>query len=1049
MPGILIKNNWILLYWIFSILPTQSFSQTENSLPVYLSNNGTLSYTPDEHGNRIPDFSYCGYDAGESDIPDVPVKIVVTSETGDATLKIQHAIDYVSELPLDEYGFRGTILLEEGIYKLMGRLKINASGIVLRGSGSGKNGTILLASGTDRETLIRVTGKNDITFGTDIQISDLYVPVNNLKLNVEPGHSLKEGDQVIVVRPTTKEWVDALNMASFGGETDWLGWKPGRDKITWFRTIMDINEQTVLLDVPITTALDSAYGGGSLIKYTWPGRISNVGIECLSLRSEYDTSNLKDEDHCWMAVTIENAMDCWVRQISFGNFAGSAVAVYETARQVTVEDCISVHPVSEIGGQRRYTFYTSGQQTLFQRCYAEKGYHDFAVGNFAAGPNAFVQCESHLPYSFSGTIDRWASGVLFDLVNIDGHAISFKNRMQEAQGAGWTAANSMIWQSSASLIECYSPPTAVNWAFGTWGQFAGNGFWYEANSHIKPRSLYYAQLYERTGENALKRAHLLPVEYGSTSSPSTELAQKLTSESQKPQIRLVNWIDLAAERNPVSSNKKNVLTTDEIGVRTETQEAPSRNNIRIENGWLLANNSLATGIAIGVHWWRGTTRPYIAAQMGAHITRFVPGKTGLGYTDDLNEVTDWMQKNNILVIDHNYGLWYDRRRDDHVRTRRLDGDVWPPFYELPFARSGEGIAWDGLSKYDLTKPNLWYWKRLKDFANLADQKGLILIHQNYFQHNILEAGAHWADFPWRSANNINNTGFPEPPPYAGDKRIFMAEQFYDISNPVRRELHKKYIVQCLDNFSDNSNVIQSIGAEYTGPLHFVEFWLDVIAEWEKENGRKALVALSTTKDVQDAILSDKDRSALVDIIDIRYWHYRKDGSLYSPDGGVNLAPRQHARLVAPGSLSFESVYRAVKEYKDKYPDKVITYSESLPDELNWAVLMAGGSMAKIPRPDNPEILTLAIRMKPLKQEGKSSNQWILSDDQNYIIYSIDEESIHPGFISDTGSYNCTWIDPQNGHTIKVETKEFESEGAEIEVTVQGHSLLWITNNKGM
>jgi hypothetical protein len=58
---------------------------------------------------------------------------------------------------------------------------------------------------------------------------------------------------------------------------------------------------------------------------------------------------------------------------------------------------------------------------------------------------------------------------------------------------------------------------------------------------------------------------------------------------------------------------------------------------------------------------------------------------------------------------------------------------------------------------------------------LADQKGLLLVNQHYFQHNIIEAGAHYADFPWRTANNINNTGFPEPPPYAGDKRIFMSE----------------------------------------------------------------------------------------------------------------------------------------------------------------------------------------------------------------------------------------------------------------------------------
>jgi hypothetical protein len=90
----------------------------------------------------------------------------------------------------------------------------------------------------------------------------------------------------------------------------------------------------------------------------------------------------------------------------------------------------------------------------------------------------------------------------------------------------------------------------------------------------------------------------------------------------------------------------------------------------------------------------------------------------------------------------------------------MDGEVWPPFYELTFARSGKDTGMDGLSKYDLTKYNPFYWGRLKEFADLADHEGLLLVHQNYFQHNIIEAGAHYADFPWRTANNINNTGFP-------------------------------------------------------------------------------------------------------------------------------------------------------------------------------------------------------------------------------------------------------------------------------------------------
>lgn len=112
-------------------------------------------------------------------------------------------------------------------------------------------------------------------------------------------------------------------------------------------------------------------------------------------------------------------------------------------------------------------------------------------------------------------------------------------------------------------------------------------------------------------------------------------------------------------------------------------------------------------------------------------------------------------------------------------VRRRDGDVWGPFYEQPFARSGEGTAWEGLSKYDLNRPNAWYWNRLKQFAEKGAEKGLLLFHENYFQHNILEAGAYWVDCPWRSANNINQTDMPEPVPFAGDKRIFVADMFYD------------------------------------------------------------------------------------------------------------------------------------------------------------------------------------------------------------------------------------------------------------------------------
>ena len=90
--------------------------------------------------------------------------------------------------------------------------------------------------------------------------------------------------------------------------------------------------------------------------------------------------------------------------------------------------------------------------------------------------------------------------------------------------------------------------------------------------------------------------------------------------------------------------------------------------------------------------------------------------------------------------------------------------------------------------------------------------------------------------PWRPANNVNDTGLPEPPPYIGDKRHLHGRRRSTTSATRScRELHRGYIRQCLDNFADRSNVIQMTSAEYSGPLEFTQFWLDTIIEWEKRD----------------------------------------------------------------------------------------------------------------------------------------------------------------------------------------------------------------------
>lgn len=995
-----IKRSYNQLFLIVAAFSFQQALLAQKPLkpaPLFVD-KGKLLYTPDSLGNRIPDFSYCGYKASEQPIPNVDIKVVVPVAKGDATLRIQSALDYVASLPLDANGFRGAVLLQKGTYEVYGQLRITASGVVLRGSGI-NNGTVLFGAGTGRQAIIKIVGKNTIPRDlTGLKIINAYLPVNAMSFQVDSSIAFKDhSNKIIIRRPSTKNWISAIGTEAFGGGISALGWKPGDHDLFFDRTITKIEGNTIFIDAPITTSFDSTYGGASVYFYNADGRINNCGIENMRMISTYDKNNLKDEDHRWNAINIENAEDAWVRQINFENFAGSAVSVLETSKKVTVEDCKSLNPVSEIGGQRRYTFLTTGQQTLFQRCYAENGYHDFATGYCAPGPNAFVQCESIMPYNFSGAIDSWSSGTLFDVVNVDGNALRFGNRGQDANGAGWAAANSVFWNCTAARIDCYKPPTAQNWSFGSWAQFNGDGYWGESNNSITPRSLYYAQLGERLNKNVDDLARLLYIPTDASSSPSVETALELTKQAAKPRKQLKEWIDEAGKRNPINVEYQieKVLSANEYQRLLKTAESKipplGGGGAKIVNGWLVRNETVLTGKRQGVQWWSGGVQGKDLQQAKAHITRFVPGRSGKGLTDNLNEVADEMKATNTIAIEHNYGLWYDRRRDDHQRVRRMDGEVWPPFYELPFSRSGQGAAWDGLSKYDLTKYNPFYWGRLKQFAGLADQKGLLLVHQNYFQHNIIEAGAHYADFPWRTANNINNTGFVEPVNYAGDKRIFYAEQFYDISNPVRRELHKKYIRQCLNNFRDNNSVIQLIGEEFTGPAHFVKFWLDVIKDWEKETGKHPIIGLSVTKDVQDSILNIPAYAAVVDLIDIRYWHYQADGTAYEPKGGQSLTPRQQARLFKPKKTSFEQVYRAVKEYRDKYPGKAVVYSGDSYPEFGMAVLMAGGSLPVLPKDLDEALLKAATRMKPVALANKS--EYILSDGKNSIVYNTETKKL--------------------------------------------------------
>ena len=181
---------------------------------------------------------------------------------------------------------------EKGRFEVAGQLKITTSGVVLRGS----EGTVVVATGTDRRALIRIAGVMDRKAKTDFGVADAYVPVGALTLRVQSVGGLQVGEEVVIARPGTKEWIAAVGMDVSPGRQQ-FAWRPAAMRRTWTRHVVAIDGDKVTLDAPLTTSLDEKFGGGTLTTVTWPGRISQVGVENLRLESTFDAANPLDEQH--------------------------------------------------------------------------------------------------------------------------------------------------------------------------------------------------------------------------------------------------------------------------------------------------------------------------------------------------------------------------------------------------------------------------------------------------------------------------------------------------------------------------------------------------------------------------------------------------------------------------------------------------------------------------------------------------------------------------------------------------------------------------------
>lgn len=472
---------------------------------VKITPEGELNYIPDAEGNIIPDFSRVGYHHGDKGLPHFTASVYVTPVDGDNWANIQAAIDKVAALPLDSEGHRGVVRLARGVYPLSKTIVINTDGVVLQGEGSNVDETRLVAITRERYPLIRIAGQGNREEipGTRVHLTDAFVPVGVHSFHVSDASGFKPGDRVILYRPGTQEWIHDIKMDQIVERQGTRQWTAREYNLAFEREVTAVDGDCVYIDNPVVMQMSDKYGGGELYKYTFDGRISEVGVRDLCLDSEFD--DYEDTKHGWIGVQLDKAENCWVDNVTGFHLGYACVSCERNAKNITVRNCRCLSPKSVITGGLRYAFNNIGQQNLFINCQSREGRHDYVTGSQVCGPNVFHNCTATQSYADIGPHHRWAVGTLYDNIVTDGE-INVQDRGKMGSGHGWAGVTQVLWNCHAGRVAVQSPwASGKNYSIGTKGKrYAGvftdrpDGEWEGENeTNVFPRSLYLAQLMAR------------------------------------------------------------------------------------------------------------------------------------------------------------------------------------------------------------------------------------------------------------------------------------------------------------------------------------------------------------------------------------------------------------------------------------------------------------------------------------------------------------------------------------------------------------------------
>jgi hypothetical protein len=482
--------------------------------------NGRLIYHSDKNGATIPDYSFAGYRSGGVALPAVPAQINLLPTGADDTAAIQQAIDTVSARPLDANGFRGAVELAPGVFHCSAALTIAASGVVLRGAGSGADheATTIDLTG-DPHVGIIIKGDFALkTISPAANITDAYVPFGAHTVHVDDATHIHAGDLVQISKPVTPAWIKYMGMDDLerpGRDEHWISAKVLKAR----RLVTAVSGNAVTFQIALMDSYDSQFLGTehfTVEPVAVSGQVEEVGVE--DLRIVAPAVSVDQHDAHTIAMEIDAAADSWVRNVAMIDTTEGVRMDFNSERitltRVDVEQSTTV-----TSSAKPFDFAINGTQVLVDRATGtgDKVFY-FATEPRQQGPVVILNSVFH----GDGSIEphqRWSTGLLVDNCSVPDGGIHLRNRGILGSGHGWTIGWGVVWNSTASNFIIQQAPGTITWAMGNRGPLKrqampnGNGsrgaplpsgIIESQGKPVTPRSLYLAQLAERLGTGALR-----------------------------------------------------------------------------------------------------------------------------------------------------------------------------------------------------------------------------------------------------------------------------------------------------------------------------------------------------------------------------------------------------------------------------------------------------------------------------------------------------------------------------------------------------------------